>query len=156
MIAGFTGHRYLNGKLPTLTQMERLEDMIVAILKRDRPDQVISGMAIGFDTAVARAAIKIEVPLIAAVPFQGQHIKWPSHVQLEYHGMLEKATKVVVVSEGFYSARKLQIRNEWIVDNSDILYALWDGGNSGTGNCVRYADGKVKIINLWQCWNKYN
>jgi len=49
------------------------------------------------------------------------------------------ADGVVVVSEGGYSARNMQRRNEWMVDHSDKVLAVWDGSNGGTGNCVAYA-----------------
>lgn len=33
-----------------------------------------------------------------------------------------------------------------MVDKSDIVIAIWDGSNSGTGNCVNYAKSKNKKI----------
>ncbi len=33
----------------------------------------------------------------------------------------------------------MQKRNEWMVDNCDMLVAVWDGTDGGTYNCIDYA-----------------
>lgn len=71
---------------------------------------------------------------------------WPEHIQKQYHKILDKAKEVVIVSTGEFSKAKFQIRNKWIVDNSDEMLAYWNGENSGTGNCVRYAQQISKRI----------
>lgn len=50
---------------------------------------------------------------------------------------------------GKHSSAKLQLRNKHMVDNSDIVIAVFDGTEGGTFNCVKYAK-KVnkKIITL--------
>lgn len=40
----------------------------------------------------------------------------------------------------------MQKRNEWMVDNCDILIAVWDKSPGGTKNCVDYAESKKKQI----------
>ena len=75
--------------------------------------------------------------------------------------MLRKANKVVRVDrlEGYkikgleqdiYHPAKMQKRNEFMVDNCDILIALWNGTSGGTKNCINYAKKKenVQIIYL--------
>ena len=46
-------------------------------LERARPDAVISGMALGWDQAVARATADLGIPWVAAITFEGQESKWP-------------------------------------------------------------------------------
>jgi uncharacterized phage-like protein YoqJ len=59
----------------------------------------------------------------------------------------------VIVSPGTYSANKMEVRNRWMVDNSNGVVALWDGRPGGTGNCVRYVlKSKSQIDNLWLRW----
>jgi uncharacterized phage-like protein YoqJ len=44
----------------------------------------------------------------------------------------------------------MQKRNEYMVDNSDIVIAVWDGSKGGTYNCVKYAEKlgkKIIVIN---------
>lgn len=155
VIAG-TGHRpqKLGGFSPLVT--ERLTDLAVAALKLYKPDRVISGGALGWDTAVALASLKLNIPLVLAVPFKGQESRWSDSQKQTYYDIGERASRVVVVSEGFYQPYKMQVRNCWMVDNSNMMLALWDGSRGGTGNCVRYAnEKKVSIKNLWNNWIKY-
>lgn len=71
-------------------------------LADNKPDRVISGGALGWDTALALAALKCGIYLTVAVPFVGQESKWPSESQEIYRGILERANyvHVVVVSDG--------------------------------------------------------
>jgi uncharacterized phage-like protein YoqJ len=119
------------------------------------PDAVISGMALGWDMAWAEAAIAADIPVIAAVPFDGQESRWPLASQDRHGRILLRCREVVTVSRGGYSAENMQRRNRWMVDRADWLVALWDGSPSGTGNCVRYAQAAGKpIYNLWQWWQR--
>jgi len=115
-----------------------------------KPDKCISGMALGYDTYAAKICIKLGIPFIAAVPFEGQDKVWKEDSKKEYKELLDKAVEVVYTSDPGYAAWKMQVRNEWMVDNSDIVIACFNGSKGGTFNCVKYAtskDKKVIIIN---------
>jgi uncharacterized phage-like protein YoqJ len=115
------------------------------------PERVISGMALGWDQALADATNNLKLPLIAAVPFQGQESVWPEVSQDKYFSILDKATDVVYVSEPGYFAEKMQIRNRWMVDQSDLILAIWNGSKGGTYNCIQYAKNSTKkIVNVWE------
>ena len=104
-----------------------------------QPTEVISGMALGWDMALAQAAINRGIPFIAAVPFVGQENMWQKKTQDYYKELLSKAKEVVIVSEGGYSAYKMQVRNEWMVNNCDLVLAMHNGDTfGGTFNCVTY------------------
>lgn len=134
----------------------RLVDLARAALLKYRPDEVISGMALGWDTALALAAIELEIPLAAAVPFEGQERKWRPEQQKQFLKILARATTVAIVSPGGYGVWKMQTRNRWMVDRATGLLALWNGGGGGTGNCIEYARSSgVKIINLWAAWERH-
>jgi uncharacterized phage-like protein YoqJ len=56
-----------------------------------------------------------------------------------------------VITSSYYTAAVMQKRNEWMVDNCNMLITVWDGASGGTANCVRYAkhtDKKIIRINL--------
>lgn len=142
MIVAFTGHRpdKLGGyKLPNPTYLYVCRQ-IEKTLKELRPHKVISGMALGVDQWAAHIAHNLGIPFIAAVPFVGQEKAWPCASQKTYSKLLKLASEVVIVSEGEYSAYKMQVRNEWMVDRCNKLIAVWDGTPGGTGNCVKYAE----------------
>lgn len=148
MIVSFTGHRpsKLGGYiLPNPTYLHVCREIDKA-LQELKPEKIITGMALGVDQWAANIAIRLGIPFIAAVPFVGQEKAWPQASQKIFNKLLEKAAEVVIVSEGEYSAYKMQIRNEWMVDRADKIIAIWDGSKGGTGNCVEYAKSKGKEI----------
>lgn len=113
-------------------------------------EKIISGMALGWDMALADTAVVRGIPLVAAVPFVGQERMWPDKSKRIYQELLSGASEVVVVSEGEYAPWKMQVRNKWMVDNCDTVLAIWNGTDGGTANCVRYAQAANKpIVNLW-------
>lgn len=152
-IIAATGHR--PNKLGGYTKAvsDRLQTLARNVIERESPDIVMSGMALGWDQAWVEAAIDLGVPFIAAVPFNNQSDKWPRPSRKRYHQLLDKAKLVYVVSQGGYAPEKLQIRNEYMVDASHKMAALWDGSQGGTFNCIRYAVKRGKpIIQLWDEW----
>lgn len=145
-IIGFTGHREIGGyKVPNPAYDSVFQD-VENILVDLKPEKTISGMAIGFDMLAAEVSIKLGIPFIAAVPFVGQEKIWPAVAQKRYNELLSKATEVVIVSKGGYVINKMQIRNEWIVDHSDVMLEYWNGSPGGTKNCREYAKSKGKQI----------
>lgn len=103
-------------------------------------------MALGVDQIAASAAIELDIPFIAAVPFLGQEKMWPTQSQDFYNLLISAAEDVVIVCDGDYSPQKMQTRNKWMVDKCDVLIAVFDGTPGGTKNCVDYAISKEKEI----------
>jgi len=162
MIIAATGHRpnkiksYNQEAYPGTFSYERLVDLSFQIIKSKKPTHVISGMSLGFDMAIAQAAIDADVPFIAAVPFEGQESLWPQKTQDYYQALLDKASEIEFISEPGYEKIKMQKRNEWMVNHSDLLVALWDGSKGGTSNCISYAENKkLPIINYWDIWENH-
>ena len=146
IVAG-TGHRpnKLGGYDDRV--FKRLVDLAKAIIKETKATKVISGMALGWDQALAQAAIELGIPFIAAIPFKGQESRWPTSSQKKYQEIIQKAEEIIIVCPGEYSPKSMQIRNEWMVDNCDLVIALWDGSSGGTGKCIRYEKSINKPIN---------
>ncbi len=139
--AAATGHRpdKIGGYDYYAPQRVWLRDRMRAELMDLMPEYVISGMALGIDQDWAQVAIDLAIPFIAALPFEGQDGQWPKSSRHYYNWLIGRAHEVVVVSPGSYAAYKMQVRNEWMVDNCTDLFAFWDGSEGGTGNCVKYA-----------------
>ena len=124
-------------------------------LERLQPDKVIAGMAQGWDTAVAGAALLLGIPLVAALPFEGYWKRWEGAAKQRLLLMLKLAAEVVVVSPGGYTPKKMQDRNEWMIDRGDYLITLFNGSQGGTRNCLLYRrDHKpdMPVENLWDTW----
>lgn len=120
----------------------------------EQPVQLISGMALGIDTIGALVLIRLKTQfpdlffLECAIPCAKHESLWPQSEQKRYHEILEKADDVTHVSKKTYDNTCMQRRNEYMVDEADVILAVWDGSKSGTGNCVVYALEKGKPITL--------
>lgn len=152
VIAG-TGHRPQKLQPYSDQVLERLIDIATEYLEGVQVTKVISGMALGWDTALCIAALDLGIPVCAAIPCYGQELPWLLSDRNRYHQLLGQCSETVVAEEehSFMSMRK---RNEWMVDNCDRLLAFWDGSKGGTANTVRYATGKVEVVNLWGKFNR--
>lgn len=156
MIVAGTGHRpdrlTAFGEPYTTDQHNALKWYIGAWLVENEATQVISGMALGFDQALAAAAMNNHIPFVAAVPFKGQEDRWNLQAKDYYSRLLDAAEEVVYVSPPGYAAWKMHARNKWMVDRCDLVLALYDGSSrGGTYDCVRYANNKGKqVINIWK------
>ena len=92
------------------------------------------------------------------IPFKKQTGNWIDAKSIErYNRQLSWANEVIYVDEidgyrfdkvdiGEYHPYKMQLRNQYMVDNSNIVLAVWNGSSGGTANCVRYARSKNKEI----------
>ena len=106
--------------------LKTLEIVIPRIEKEiHQIDCGLSGLALGFDIALAKTFIKFKIPWTAAIPFRGQESKWPANSQKEYHNLLSQATNIVYVDElnsqpPGYSIDKLQKRNKYLVNECDV------------------------------------
>ncbi len=148
-----TGHRpnKLGGFDYRITN--RLYHVALEALMEHWPAEVITGMALGWDQAIAEAALTLKIPFIAAIPFEGQERLWPPAAQDRFRSLRLKAASEVIVSLGGYEVAKMHTRNEWMVDRSVGVIALWDGSSGGTGGCVQYAKLTGKpVFNVWDKW----
>lgn len=151
MILSVTGHRpdKLGGYgAGVANKLDRVSEYW---LRHLGPDRVITGMAAGWDQSVARSCMRLGLPFVAAVPCDNQDARWPYRARVSYQLLLDKASQVYNVSPGPYETWKLFKRNEWMVDNSDEVLALWNGDrHGGTWDTVHYAQHKKKLLhNAW-------
>lgn len=155
MIIAGTGHRPNKlGGYGYLASVKR-EQLARNWLSTYVPTLVISGMALGWDQALAQAATQEGISFDAYIPFKGQERMWPKESQNIYSNLLCHARKIIYVCDPGYAPWKMQKRNETMIDACDQVLALFDGSKGGTWNCIQYAESKGKIINnCWSDWEK--
>jgi len=115
----------------------------------------ISGMAIGIDMICAELVLELKtefpnIVLECAIPCKGQESRWNTEQQRRYHNILQQADKVHYVSTKTYVDGCMNERNRYMVEQADVVVAIWDGKPSGTGNTVMIAKElgkKVRIVN---------
>jgi uncharacterized phage-like protein YoqJ len=150
--ACFTGHRKINGQYynhqnPT-DDWQRLKTYLTAAITgfaAQGYNRFISGMAIGVDQLAAECVRDVRatmplVELVAAVPFPGQPSNWPQASQQHYMDLINLASNVHIISDDPYAPQKMHLRDEWMINNSQFVIAVWDGRQGGgTNYTLNYA-----------------
>ncbi|MDD6159536.1 MAG: SLOG family protein [Oscillospiraceae bacterium] len=144
----FTGHRPEKLKTPVFIVKLKLSSEIKQAIK-DGYVTFISGMSRGVDLWAAEIVIKERVRnpkihLIAAGPFPGFENRWNSEDKDLYNKILAQADLVKFICKG-YSHPAYQIRNEWMIDHSKRLIAVYNGESGGTRNTLVYASHVLDI-----------
>ena len=106
----------------------------------------ITGMARGVDIWAAEIVLRLRenssnIKLICASPYEGFERSWSAEWQRKYHAVLQRADLVRYICPG-YSRACFQIRNEWMVNHSALVIAVFNGQPSGTKNTIDYANRK--------------
>ena len=145
--ACFSGHRYLNER-----QIEKatvgLKKFINLAIK-DGYTFFRSGMAEGVDLIAADIIIqnrKLNENLLleAAIP----HVGRMKSGNKNFKSILEKCNGIKVMQKS-YSWSCFMERNTYMVDNSDLLIAVWDGRKQGgTYKTIVYAKASGKEIKI--------
>lgn len=162
MNLGITGHRPQKLFIAdpySAENYKKLVDFYKSIYPRLGSNlEIYSGMALGADQAAAEAALDMGIPYYALVPFKGQENMWRHESKVKYSYLLNGAEAIICLHDRQPRDKNeavtlLNKRNEAIVDNSDNVLALWNGEESGTANCMRYANKQG--INVWNCWKDW-
>ena len=102
---------------------------------------MISGMALGIDQDAAGVWTRMELPVLAVVPFRGQERRWPAESQRVYHHILQHhAAGVLYLADEpplshEAAVKLLHARNDAMCDLADELIAVHDGSLGGTASC---------------------
>ena len=137
----FTGHRPEKLHKP---EEQIKKDLEAAILQAvdDGFVTFISGMARGVDIWAAEIVLRLResnpaIHLVAASPYRGSESRWSVDWQSRYNAILQQADLVRFVYPG-YSPDCFQRRNEWMVDRSSRVIAVYNGEPGGTRNTIEY------------------
>ena len=138
----FTGHRPEKLTVDERVVKRELEKEIRLAVSEGKK-VFISGMARGVDLWAAEIVLRVraedsEVKLICACPFDGFEDSWNAEAKGQYRSILERADLVRYICPK-YSRSCFQIRNEWMVNHSALVIAVFNGTPSGTKNTVDYA-----------------
>ena len=158
----FTGHRTLGADFNPRNLVEYIQALIDKGVTH-----FYNGMARGFDLISAEAVLMFkhknpQIKLIACVPHVGQEYYFDDEEKARYYAVLKKADETVVLADRYYRGC-MQKRNQYMVDKSDLVLAIWNGENKGgtwdgTAKNLRYGwspvfcfdDGSVAAAQLCQ------
>lgn len=162
MNIGFTGHRPNRlGGYDEQAKQRLYKFASWQMLRLEEDNTVYHGCALGWDMAIATAAIQQGHRVVSCIPFLGFNYRWPVTSVLELDTILNKSHEVIiVVSEKEWAQEHASLalnqRNNFIVDHVSELRALACGAPSGTQNCVDYAVRQHKsVVHLWRDWLRF-
>lgn len=156
--ACFSGHRpqyfgtFDEGDALILRIKEALRSAVLDVVRKKEIKHFIAGGALGVDTWAAEAVLSVQeeypdIKLYIARPFDQQEKIWPLKDQIRYWTISARSNGVYTISSGSYSPSAMIKRNEWLVDHSSVLIAVYDGRKGGgTYRTYRYAKSKGKEI----------
>ena len=141
----FTGHRPEKLHKPEEQIKKDLEEAILQAVDEGFVT-FISGMARGVDIWAAEIVLRLResnpaIHLVAASPYRGLESRWSADWQSRYNAILQQADLVRFVCPS-YSRDCFQRRNEWMVDRSCRVIAVYNGEPGGTRNTIEYAKAK--------------
>ena len=104
-------------------------------------------MAIGSDLICASLVLEFKkkyknVILECAIPCLNQTEKWTETDKLTYKKIIEKADIISYVSKEQYFDGCLKKRNEYMVNKSSLVIAIYNGKVSGTKQTISLANKK--------------
>ena len=113
----------------------------------------ITGMAMGTDIWAAEIILERkkrnnELHLICALPHPNFESRRSIVEKMRFNKIIKNADLVKEIND-YYFTGCYQMRNEWMVDRSNLVIAVFNGEKSGTKNTVDYARRKgIKVVNV--------
>lgn len=148
----FTGHR--PQKLPwgeneddeRCKKMKKtLKEKIIEAIKNGYI-YFISGLALGFDIISAEMILELKndyphIKLIGAIPCKDQYKLWKPYQIERYKKVLAKCDSFRCLYDTYNDKCMLE-RNDYMLNNSSMVIALYNGKGGGTGYTIKKAKEK--------------
>lgn len=148
----FTGHRP--------DKMDIGEKEVKPLLEKAIDDAIedgyvtfITGMATGTDIWAGEIVLERKkhnknIHLICALPHPGFESRRSLTEKMRFNKIIKNADLVKEINDHYFTAC-YQVRNEWMVDHSNLVIAVFNGQKSGTKNTVDYAKRKgINMVNV--------
>lgn len=124
-------------------------------LREYNATHLVTSLSLGWDQALAKAALELKIPYSVAIPYPGRDRVLKRDAQVIYYDLLSHAAEVNQVSEEFCDTAMIEA-HIWRVEHAEYLLALWD--YEFTGDCFRVIEYALKtdkpVANLWEDWRK--
>ena len=129
---------------------ERLKKFFVKLVELGY-SKFISGLAMGFDIIATEILIKLksegyDIFIEGAVPCLNQTRGWKNDYIKRYQNVLDSLDKVTFTSNYAFFEGCYQIRNRYMVDNSDLIVGCQIKKSAGTKSTLEYAQKLKKNI----------
>lgn len=154
----FSGHRAqklpwgFNENDPRCIIMKKQLKEVIEQAILDGYYRFITGMALGFDMICAEIVLELKkkykhIILIGALPCKNQDCKWPITEQKRYGSLLKKLDITRCIYDTYIGRECMLERNRYMINNSSMLIALFNGQNGGTKSTIEYAKTQgLKVV----------
>lgn len=116
-------------------------------------EQVLSGMAEGFDEVLAKVSLHLDLPTVAVIPsssygeyYWGENSLTGRDRLQGYNELVEQCDYIVMVRDHHMFGAANRDRNEWLVKNAHLFLTLDWQNSRGTQHCLRLARQADKMI----------
>ena len=150
---GITGHRNLNVKF-IQEYKKKIFDKLLELKQKDSKIILYSSLANGADRLVVNEALNLGIDFIAVLPISKKIYKqdFNTNSKIAFDSLVSKAKEVITMPNRYTFNRDSQyeLAGHYISNNSDMLFALWDGEynnlKGGTSEMVKYHLEKNKPL----------
>ncbi len=165
MRVSFTGHRpekicgWVEAPLSVEISLRKaLAREIVRLTEEEGAEVFVSGMAPGVDLWAADEVLRLRsegrivssTRLELAIPYPSFERSFDAAWHPLYHDILAKADAVHYVCHGYHKGC-YTLRNDFLVENADLMLAYYEGSEGGTRYTLRRAAKcGLRTINLHQ------
>lgn len=149
--ACFTGHRDIDPR-NIQSIKEKLREIIINCVNDGFTD-FYNGGARGFDLLAAEAVLELKktypsLRLHIIVPCSNQTRGWREEDVIRYESVTTHADEVKCLSPVYFDGC-MQVRNRYMVDNSELLIAYLEREAGGSAGTVKYAEKiGAAVINI--------
>lgn len=104
----------------------------------------LCGMALCFDMICAETLLKLKkkykhIKLIGAIPCKNQDCRWNDAQRVRYQKLLSRLDDIRCIYDEYNGYKCMLERNEYMVNNSSKIIALYNGEPGGTKRTLEYA-----------------
>ena len=148
----FSGHRPGKLGLGERETKQKLKKAIDASIS-DGYMTFITGMAMGADIWAAEIILEKKkrnkkLHLICALPHPDFESRRSMIEKMRFNKIIKNADLVKEINDHYFTGC-YQVRNEWMVDRSNLVIAVFNSKPGGTKNTIDYAKRKgIKIVNV--------
>ena len=147
----FTGHRPEKCKGTEADIRVQLKERIQVAIDEGYTT-FITGMAAGVDTWAAQEVLEVKatnsnIKLICAVPFPGVEKNRTLEEQELFKLIFSKADETVFICKK-HQRWCFHARDEWMVNHSSKVIAVFNGSPGGTEETINYAKAQGRIIDF--------
>lgn len=128
----------------------RLRALIIRLIEQENICSFLSGMEPGIEMVAAEIVLSLkethpDLTLECVIPYETQAAVWPESLRNRYFSIISLCDQESML-QSQYTPDCMTKRNQYLVEHTDLVLAVWDGQPSGTGQIVWYARGRGKIV----------